>query len=82
MNRLLLDVRLFETETFLAVNDLQDETEHEGCQTEAGKHHQGRGVVVLSGVGDTGVGLVEHLADEQWEEPEADVLNPEDEGVG
>ena len=36
----------------------------------------------LSRIGDSWVGGVKHLANEQGEQPQTDVLNPEDEGIG
>ena len=78
MVSLLLDVRLFKSEAFLLVYNLEEEADDEGGNAEAGKHDEGSGVVELCGVGHTLVGGSEHLADEQREEPEADVLNPED----
>jgi len=79
---LFLDVGQFESESFLLVHHLEDESDGECCYAEACEHDERPGVVVLRGVGDAGVGLVEHFADEQREEPQADVLNPEDERVG
>ena len=82
MVSLLLDVWLLKSEAFLLVYNLEEEADDEGGNAEAGKHDEGSGVVELCGVGHTLVGGYEHLADEQREEPEADVLNPEDESVG
>ena len=90
---IFLDVRLFEAVTLLLVNHLEYEAEQQGGHAEAGEHYERGCVVVGHGgllrgdeagfeVGDElRIGLVEHLADEQREEPQADVLYPEDEGV-
>ena len=59
----LLDVGLFESETLLAVNSLQDEAEDEGCHTEASQHDERPCVVELCGVGNIRIGLVEYLSD-------------------
>ena len=79
---LFFDVGKFEADAFRLVDDLQQEAEQQGGNTEARQHDERRGVVELGGIGDSGIGGVEHLADEQGEEPQADVLNPENEGVG
>ena len=78
----LLDVGFFKTQALLAVYHLQHKTEQQGGNAEAGQHDQRSGVVELRGVSDAGIGGVEHLADEQGEQPQADVLNLEDKGVG
>ena len=79
---LLLDVGFFQSETLLAVNDLEEQTEEQSCHTETCEHDEGGCVVELCGVGDSRIGGVEYFTDEQREQPESDVLNPEDEGVG
>ncbi len=88
------DIGELETEALATVDDLKDETDDESGHAERGEHHEGSGVVVadrglLGGhcacgerLSDVGVGGVEHFADEQREEPEADVLNPENQRVG
>ena len=50
--------------------------------TEACQHDERGSVVELRGVGHTLVGSVEHLTDEEREEPQTDILNPEDQCVG
>ena len=79
---LFLNVRFFESDALLLIDHFEDEAEDEGSDAEAGEHDERGRVVALRGVFDARVRLVEHLADEQREEPQADVLNPEDEGVG
>ena len=75
---LLLYVRLFESETFFLVYDFKEQSDDKGCHAEACEHDEWSGVVELCGVGHSLVGGGEHLADEQGEEPQSDVLNPED----
>ena len=89
-----LDVGLFEAEAFGFVHLLEDDAKDECSYAEGGEHEQGIGVVVGSGClfgthgavfhsgYEFGIALVEHLADEHGEEPESDVLDPEDECVG
>ena len=79
---LFLYIRQFEADAFLLVDGLQHEAEDEGSHTQTGEHHQWGGIVELRRVGHTWVRGVEHLADEQGEQPEADVLDPENQGVG
>ena len=78
----------------LAVNDLQVQTDKQSGDTQASQHHERPGVVVRNGsllgldgavgqtLNDVGVGAVQYLADEDGEEPQTDVLNPENQGVG
>ena len=66
----------FKTNAFLAVDDFQHEAEDKGSHTKASEHHERGGIVELCRVGNTRIRLVEHLADEQWEKPETNVLNP------
>ena len=77
-----LYIRQFEADAFLLVDGLQHEAEDEGSHTEAGEHHQWGGIVKLRGVCHTRVRGVEHLADEQGEQPKADILDPENQGIG
>ena len=91
---IFLDVRLFEAVALLLVDILEHEAEQQGGYAEACQHDERGGVVVRHGGllrGDEAglkvayelrVGLVEHLADEHGEEPQADVLYPENQGVG
>ena len=81
-NKLLCNIRQFEADAFLLVDGFQHEAEDEGGYTQTGEHHQRGGIVELRGVCHAWVRGVEHLADEQGEQPEADVLDPEDEGIG
>lgn len=80
--RLFLDVGQLKAEVLLLVHNLQDETDEECSHTEACQHNERCGVVELCGVCHTLVGGVEHLTDEEREEPQADILNPEDQRVG
>ena len=78
----------------LAVNDLEVQTDEQSGNAQACQHHEGPGVVVgncsllgLDGavgktLNDVGVSAVEHLADEDGEEPQTDVLDPENQCVG
>ncbi len=63
----LFDVRLFQSETLLLVNDLQQETEQEGGYTKGSQHDEGSGVVKFRWVCNTRVGGIEYFADEQRE---------------
>ena len=72
----LLNVWQFKSQTLLAVDNLEEQTEDEGCHAEAGQHDEGGGIVELGGVGDSWVGGIEHLADEQWEQPQANMSVP------
>ena len=76
------DVGLFEAEVLLLVDDLEVEADQHGGHAEAGQHHERPGVVELVGRRAGGVGARQHVADQDREEPQADVLDPEDEGVG
>ena len=78
---LIHNIRKFESDVLLPVHHLKDKSDDEGRHSECGKHEERVGVVVLQGVGNSGVAGVEYLADEEGEEPESDVLNPEDEGI-
>ena len=78
----LFDVGLFEAEVLLLVHYAEVEGDEACGDTKGGQHDEGPGVVELGGGGAFGVGAVEHFADEQGEEPEANVLNPENQGVG
>ncbi len=79
---LRLDVGLLEAEVLLLVNHLEVQTEQQSGDTQAGKDYHGPGIVILRRVGDTRVGLVEHIANQHGEEPQTDVLNPENQSVG
>ena len=81
VKELFLNVRLFKAIAFLLVNNLEEKTNQECGYAEACKHDERCCIVKFGRVGDARVGVVEYLADEQWEKPEADVLNPEDKGV-
>ena len=73
---------MFEAEVLLLVDSLQIDGYEAGCNAEAGKHDQRNTVVKLGGRSAFGVGVVQNLAIEQREEPETDVLNPEDQSIG
>ena len=73
-----LDVGVFETVAFFAVENLEPDSEEEGENSEACKKEHGDSVVILHGVVDSGVGPHEHVADENWKEGKANVLHPED----
>ena len=87
------DVGELEADVFLLVDALEDETEEESNDAEASEHHQRPSIVITDGgsfgshravghsLDDIGIGLIEDLTDEHGEEPEADILDPEDEGV-
>ena len=60
------------------VEGLEPDTEEECKHTEACKEKHGHGIVVIHRIGYTGVSPLEHVADEDGEEGEADVLHPED----
>ena len=75
---LLFDIGLFKSDAFLLVDNLQHKAEDEGCNTQTCQHEQWGGVVELRRIGNARVGGVEYLADEQGEQPETNVLNPED----
>ena len=79
---LLLDVGEFQSDALLLIDGFQDEAEDEGCNTEAGEHDQRSGIVQFRSTGAFGIGGIEHLADKHGEEPQTDVLNPEDERIG
>lgn len=79
---MLFYVRLFQSEAFTLVYNFQEETQYQSDYTEGCQHHKRRGVVELSGVCYSGIGLVQYFTDEQREEPKADVLNPEYQGIG
>ena len=84
----------FQSVAFLLVHGFQHEAQDEGGHAQAGQHDEGCGVVVGHGGflgGDEAVlqvghqlrvSAVEHFADEQREEPQPDVLYPEDECIG
>ena len=75
-------VRFFQSDAFFLIYNLQHEAQYKSSHAEAGQHDERCGVVKLRGVGNAGVGGVEHLADKQGEQPQTDVLNPEYQGVG
>ena len=91
---LVFDVRQFQSVSFFLVNGFQHESQYQGGHAQTGKHYQGSCVVVRDGrffrtdgsVLQLGyqlrVGFVQHFANQQREEPQADVLYPENKGVG
>ena len=79
---LLFDIRFLKAKSLLAVDNLQQEAEQQGSHAKASEHDQRPSVVELRGVCNARIGLVEHLTNEQGEQPEADVLNPEDQRIG
>ena len=78
---LFSDVREFKANAFLAVNDLQHEAKNQSCYTQTGEHHQWSSIVELCWICHPRIGSVEHLTNEQWEEPQTNVLDPEDQGI-
>ena len=69
-------------QSLLLVNNLEDKADDERGNTQACQHHQWGGVVEFGSIGNSLVGHGEDLADEQGEQPQADILYPEDKGVG
>lgn len=92
--RLLLNVGFFQSVTLFLVNYFQHKAQYQCSHTKASQHHEGSRVVVrnsslirrnravLQSFNQFGVRLVKHLTNEQGEEPQTDVLNPENQCVG
>ena len=88
------NVGKFKAEMFLLIKRFQYKSENKGCYSEACKHHERRRIIVadrslIGGEGAVGksfhnlrIGLVKNLTYKHREEPEADVLDPEYQGVG
>ena len=88
-----LDVRQFEAEMLFAVHDLKIKAKNECGHAKACKHHKRPSVIVAYGSllrghravlhsrHDVGIGRIENLADTEREQPQADVLNLENQRI-
>lgn len=90
----LFDVWFFQTQVFLFVDNFENKTNQQCSQAQACEHYERprvvighRGLLLCHGascqiLGNLRISSVKNLANQNWEQPQTDVLNPENQRVG